>query len=123
VAFQLPNFNITVNIWTGPNAPPFGAPRVAAAPANLAWGKRVSSMSTGGTSTAGILVSTMTLLLEATCDVRGFLSSTGSDCVEVPSGSGRYYRVWFADFIGIGSTNQHNGGVIYQQAGFKTPYT
>lgn len=123
MAFQLPSFNITVNIWTGPNAPPAGAPRVAIAPANLAWGKRVSTMSTGGTSTPGIIVSTMTLLLEKTTDIRGQFSTTGSDCVEVPSGSGRYYRVWTADFIGYGFPNEHKGAVIYQQPGFKTPDT
>jgi len=123
MAFQLPNFNILVNIWSYSGGLPSGPPRVSDAPANLAWGKRVSTMSTGGTSSIGVIVSTMTLLLESTTDIRGVNATTNSDWVEVPSGSGRFYRVWYADYIGYGFPNQHKGAILYQGNPFKTPDT
>jgi hypothetical protein len=123
MAFQLPNFNLLVNIWTNTLPPVFNPPRVADARANMAWGKRVSSMSTGGTSSVGVIAQTMTLLLESTTDIRGYLSTTGYDIVEVPSGSGRYYNVYIADYIGYGFPNQHKAALIYQRQPFKTPDT
>ena len=123
MAFQLPNFNITVNIWTVGMNPATTPPRVSGAPANLAWGKRVSTMSTGGTGSAGVLVSTMTLLIESTCDIRGRQATGGSDTVEIPAGSGRYYVCETADYIGYGFPNQHKGAVVSQRFPFKTPDT
>lgn len=80
-------------------------------------------MSTGGTGIAGVVVSTMTLLLESTADVRGLPSSTGSDIVEIPAGSHRYYECWMCDYIGYGFANEHKGAIVRQLPTFKTPDT
>lgn len=121
--FIQPVYNLTCNIWTGPIFPTVGPARVTGAICNLAWGRRVSTMSTGGTGSAGIIVSTMTLLLEATTDIRGRSSTTHQDVVEVPAGSGRFYRCETADFIGKGFDNEHKAAVLMQVEPFKTPDT
>lgn len=123
MAFTNPEYPITCNIWTTPTFPTVGAPRVTGAKCNLAWGRRVSSMSTGGTTDAGVLVTTFTLLMESTTDIRGRSSSTAQDVVEVPSGSGRFYKCETADYIGLGFDNVHKGAVLIQIHPFKTPDT
>jgi len=119
--YVIPTFNITCNLWT--NRIQSVPPRVAAAPCNLAWGKRVNVASTGGTTEVGVPLLTMTLLLPATVDIRGFKSATSSDLCEVPAGSGRYYIVWWADYIGYGFPNAHKGAVLEASSPFKTPDT
>lgn len=119
--YALPTFPLKINIWTGSTTPPVGSPRVVDAKANLAWGKRVSGMSTGGTSAPGIIVATMQLLLEATTDIRGSHATTQGDTLEIPSGSGRYYSTWVADYVGLGFANCHKCAIIFQSYGFKTP--
>lgn len=117
--YTIPTFNITCDIFT---SHAFGAAaRLANIPCNLAWGKRVNAPATGGTTSLGVVLIPMTLLLPATVDIRGTNSSTGDDGVEVPSGSGRRYTVLFADFVGYGFANAHKGAVLYQYPPFKTP--
>jgi len=123
MAFQFPAFPITCNIWSSGSNPITQPPRVAAAACNLAWGQRVSGMSTGGTTLAGVIVCTMTLLLESGTDIRGRAHNGGEDIVEVPSGSQRFFFRVFAHFIGKGFTNQHKGEVLVQIDPFKTPDT
>jgi len=119
--YVLPTFNLTCNLYTSGNHSV--SPRLSSVPCNLAWGRRVSGMSTGGTTSVGVPLVTMTLLLPTGTDVRGQYSSSGSDAVEVPSGSGRFYTVIQADYIGKGFPNEHQGAVIMQTPGFKTPDT
>lgn len=123
MAFQQPNYNITVNIWRWNLTPLTQPPSVADAEANFAWGKRVSSMSTGGTGSAGVIVTTSTLLLASSVDIRDQYMETAGDQVEVPSGSGRFYRCMTADFIGYGFPNEHKGAVLMKMNGFKKPDT
>lgn len=121
MAFQQPTYNILFNAWRSDHSPAIWPPDVAAAKGNLAWGKRVNTMSTGGTGSAGVPVTAMTLLLEATVDLRDQWSTTGSDVVEVPAGSGRFYVVWTCDYIGLGFPNAHKGATLIKTIGFKTP--
>jgi hypothetical protein len=114
MSYVIPNFNLNVNIWTGPPIfPPVGAPRVATT-CNLTPGRRVMQDSTGFNAL-------MEILLPALTDIRGGNSATGSDVVEVPAASGRYYKVLSVDDIGKGFGNEHRIAWIAQSAGFITP--
>lgn len=121
MAFQLPTLNILCNIWTYSPVPPTVPARITDEPCNLAWGKRVGTMSTGGTSSPGIIVCTMVLLMAKTADIRGAYSTTFKDLVEVPAGSGRFYYCEFADFVGYGFDNMHKAAHLVHCNPFKTP--
>lgn len=111
MAYVLPNFNLTCNVWSGfdPSAPspPVGPPRLAAIPCALVLGRRVNVASTGGTGAPGIPLQAMNVLFPALTDVRGPQDVTAADALEVPAGSGRFYGVYFVDDIGKGYTNEH----------------
>jgi len=118
MAYRLPVFNLSCNIAS------FGLWPVVrvVSPCNLAYGRRVNVASTGGTTFIGIPLVTMTLLLPPRTDVRGPLSATSADLVEVPAGTGRFYTVAFVDDIGRGFTNEHRCAVLEQQAPTATPW-
>jgi hypothetical protein len=111
MAFRLPNFNLTANINTGPLLTL--AFRFATS-CNLAWGTRVNQSNVGGSGVLGVPLTLMDLLLPPGVDVRGPLSATLADIVEVPAGSGRFYTVTFVDDIGKGFPNEHRCAVISQ---------
>lgn len=111
--FVVPEMPLAVNIFTGPTHA--GPPRVSTH-GNLAYGKRVNVMSTGGTGTFGVPAQLMSLLLPALTDVRGPLASSGADAVECPAGSGRVYLVTFVDDIGKGFINEHRIAQLEQTA-------
>lgn len=113
MAFSLPTFNLTCNIWrfgTGPPAPP-----AVVSPCNLAWGKRVNVAATGGTTFTGILVAAMSLLLPPLTDVRGNTDALDQDIVECPAGSGRFYIAVLVDDIGKGFPNEHRCALLVWQ--------
>jgi len=106
MSFTLPTFNLTCNIRT--TRATTGAPRVVS-PCNLAWGRRaaVHAGATGSNANVQFFEGGTTLLLPAGTDVRDSWNATGEDCVEVPAGSGRFYRAWQVDDIGKGFANEH----------------
>ncbi len=105
MAFTLPNFNLTANVWHyatwfGQMPGTIPVPDFTTA-CNLALGKRQ----------AGASAFSEWLLLPALTDVRDkrknpTLTPQG-DVVEVPAGSGRYYAVVEVDDIGKGFANEH----------------
>jgi len=119
IGYQVPTFNLRCNIWTGPGPnqtpviPPPGSPRVANVPCQLTYGRRVNTMSTGGTGGAGVLVQTMNLQLPKLTDIRGIQDTIAVDIVECPAGSGRWYLVGFVDDIGKGFNNEHRTAGIF----------
>lgn len=122
MAYVVPGFNLTCEIWSWPAASlfpavPVGLPRVAGQPCALVYGQRTNVSSTGGTGSAGVALQTMNLLLPKGSDVRGPQDTVGTDVVECPSGSGRYYSVTFVDDIGRGYANEHRTASL--QAGEK----
>lgn len=126
MAYRLPDFPISCGIYTPdtPNTPavPSSGPRVVSV-CNLAWGRRVNTPSTGGTSTPGILTTSMTILLPALTDIRGPQDSVSFDMVEVPAGSGRWYQVTGVDDIGKGFANEHRAAHLFALAGsWVAPY-
>jgi len=54
----------------------------------------------------------MTLLLPAGTDVRDAWCASGEDAVEVPVGSGRFYRALYVDDIGKGFSNEHRAVLL-----------
>jgi hypothetical protein len=126
--YTLPVFNllcnIDVNAFGGVPGPQPGPFRISLCPCNLAWGRRVTAMSTGGTGDAGVIVVTTQLLLPPLTDVRGPQDTVAADEVEVPAGSGRVYRVVAVDDIGKGFGNEHRVAVLYALGGdWLAPYS
>lgn len=117
MAFVLPNFNITCAITqpdvAGVPAVPVLPPRIASQACALVYGRRVNVMSTGGTSTAGVLVQTMNLLVPAGTDIRGPQDATSFDMVEIPPLSQQWYQVVFVNDIGKGYANEHRSAALY----------
>jgi hypothetical protein len=54
----------------------------------------------------------MKMRVPAGTDLRGNLSTTQRDLVEVPAGSGRYYEVWVVDDVAKGFFNEYRQGLI-----------
>lgn len=105
--FNVPTFNMMVNIWRNA-APPPALPAVVSQ-ANLAFGRRVSS-SQGIQDPAGEPY--MKLLLPPHTDVQSSKCGAGNDYIEAPAGTGRYYIVIGVDDIGKGFSNEHRAVVM-----------
>jgi hypothetical protein len=125
MAFKLPTFNLRCNISQPDVADTPGIPdapyRIVDQACQLTYGRRVQVASTGGTTEVGVLVLTMNLLLPAGVDIRGPQDVVTFDMVEVPAGSGRWYRVYGVDDIGKGFSNEHRTASILALAKSWTP--
>jgi hypothetical protein len=106
MAFTVPDFPLTCNIWTGP-AFPAGAPRLTS-PCNLAFGKRVTISPEDVTTNVALLAASQLLLPKLT-DIRDASCNVvnGADIVECPAGSGRYYFSEYVEDLGKGFANEH----------------
>lgn len=125
--YKVPTFNLLCKITApdeiGVDAVPAGEPRLVDVPCQLTYGRRVQVASTGGTASVGVLALSMNLLVAARTDVRGPQDSVSYDLVEVPQGTGRWYRVVAVDDIGRGFSNEHRSASIYALAGqWLAPY-
>jgi hypothetical protein len=113
MAFNVPTFNLTVNVFRAGNPPP-GIPDLVS-PCNLAFGRRVSSYQ-------GVIAvpnePVMSLLLPPGTDVRGPAAAAPDVAVEVPAGSGRYYTVLGLDDSGKGFPNEHRVAIIAWTSAF-----
>lgn len=117
--FTLPTFNLVCDIYgnTVAGYPPNFPTRVlrqAAVSCALVCGRRTGgglSATTGGVSGAPLFA--MSLLLPALTDIRG-IQDTGlvADIVEVPSGSGRWYRVPWVDDVAKGHANEFRVALV-----------
>lgn len=115
--YRVPTFNLQCNVKTNAGTlvvpvPPVFPYRLTDQACALVWGKRVNVASTGGTTAQGVPLQTISLLLPALTDIRGPASASGEDCVECPSGSGRWYCVYAMDDIGKGWPNEHRCAVL-----------
>lgn len=105
MAFTLPTFNITVNIWRLQGAGgAYVTPSVISL-ANLTPGKRVMVGKISGATVSDQF--DMELLLPALTDIRAFWNGTAGDLVEAPAGTNRFYIVTQVDDIGKGFPNEH----------------
>jgi hypothetical protein len=118
MAFVLPTFNLTCNIWHSQSSAPndYALPDLSGVLCNLAMGRRVVLQN--GTNSSGFLH--MQLLLPKLTDVRpGYNGALGGDLVEVPAGSERFYEVLDVDDVGKGFSNEHRMAfVLYSPDGW-----
>lgn len=119
MAFRLPTFNLAVSIWhEGSNT---DDPPDVECMGNLAYGKRVNTITDGGTGfyhqSQGVY-----LLVPAGTDVRDNIRSAAQDVVEVPASSGRFYRVLYVEDAGKGFPNEHRVATLFPDGGWPTPY-
>jgi hypothetical protein len=107
MAFELPVFNLNVDVYDGPWLTKVFRLSVMG---NLAFGRRENPNNiSGAVVPGGNVVFLMTLLLPALTDIRVAMQSTPPpmDVLEVPSGSGRWYGVLAVEDIGKGFANEH----------------
>ncbi len=106
MAFVLPNFNLTVNIWNPPAGPP-GLPSVIVL-GNLAYSRRAHIQAPYSPGPAPVPIVPMYLLLPALTDVRDpFNGAALQSILEIPAGSGRFYESMHVDDAGKGFANEH----------------
>ena len=118
MTYKLPVFVLAVNIWRAGN-PQTNVPDVACV-GNLAYGKRIS-VPWAADPVIDDNTGSMWLLVPWGTDIRGSISSTGSDVVEVPASSGRVYTVLWVDDAGSGFANQHRFAEIRMLSATPTP--
>jgi hypothetical protein len=105
MAFTVPTFPITCDVFTGPWLTRFHRDTI---PCNLAPGRRVFQNPLGEDPGQFLATAATQILVPALSDVRDF--STGvshPDVIECPSGSGRWYGVMLVDDLGKGFPNEH----------------
>jgi hypothetical protein len=120
MAFRLPTFNLTADIYQlGGTGGTYGIPNVVTV-CNLTPGRRTLEAKPvlAGQPTPAIF---MELLLPKLTDIRANFNGAMPDIVEVPSGSKRFYQVVGVDDIGKGFLNEHRlAMLLYQNAGNAT---
>jgi len=117
--YQVPTFNLPVNLWHAGNVPPAAPDLVTVG--NLTPGRRTNTpyvLAPAGTVEPG----NMHLLVPAGTDIRDAKGGTGNDLAEVPAGSGRFYDVVFVDDIGSGFINEHRFGMLAGAGPWPTPF-
>lgn len=114
MAFRIPTFPLVVNIWRTPAIPPVGPPAVITV-GNLSPGRRTLGFGVGPS-----LV--MELLLPAGTDIQCAANSVVPDAVEVPGGSGRFYKVFGVDDVAKGFANQYRLALIQSAPVWPVPY-
>ena len=116
MSFTLPEFPLSVDIYTGPWLSK--SLRVSTV-GNFAFSRRVQQQgqatpmtsATGGSSQSILLLPRLT-------DIRSKIVAPAYDLVEIPSGSGRWYQVFVVDDIGKGFSNEHRAAVVFQISAF-----
>ncbi len=118
MAYTIPQFNLTCNIYTLTN-PSTKTLRVTTV-CNLAMGHRQAWPWSGGNTPGEFGGFTAALLLPALTDVRDQFCNPGinGDAVEVPAGSGRWYFVVGVDDIGKGFANEHRFATLQKIGGY-----
>ncbi len=104
MAFSVPTFNLSVNLWSAPT-------KVAMAPtrsflANLTLGRR-EAYSAGVWGDPGYTTFSMFLLCPKLTDIFPSDVAVWGDVVEVPAASGRYYIVACVDDVAKGFQNEY----------------
>jgi hypothetical protein len=113
MAFTLPTFNTTMNIWHAPFAiPPVTIPDETAA-CNFSCGRRVftglpfAAVEAFAGNNDGQTVINRIILAPFGLDLRGIWQVNGPDLVEIPPGSGQFYSVEDVAVMASGFPNHH----------------
>jgi len=110
MAFNLPTFNLLCDIYTPPWLTKVFRAQVSG---NLAFGRRGNfNFLDYAEDTA--LQGYASLLLPPGTDVRAYPTYPSADVIEIPSGSGRWYRVMWVEDIGKGFDNEHRSAAVAQ---------
>jgi hypothetical protein len=119
MGYTLPTFNVPVSIWHDPNVPPAAAD--VQTYGNLTPGRRM--ITPYALEPAGAQVpAAMYLLLPAGTDIRDAKSGNPVDLVEVPTGSGRFYKVGFVDDVALGFFNEHRFAQLAGEPTWPVPF-
>jgi len=111
MAFTLPTFNLLCNVWhNGGVVPPVGAPDIAGQECQLAWDRAADNP----VAIAVPIRVPMKVRFPILTDVRGPLSASGQDVLEVPAASGRYYAVMYVDDVAKGFSNEFRQTLCFQ---------
>jgi hypothetical protein len=107
VAYNLPTFNLTCNIWHNKGSTttvfPVVAPPNVTCLCQLRYMRTAAALGSGSTGSWGML-----LLVPKGTDVRARRpGGVNPDLVEAPAGSGRYYICSQTDDIAKGFANEH----------------
>jgi hypothetical protein len=119
MAYSLPTFNLTCNIWRNGN--PTTNPPDVVSPCNLAIGRRVGVL-LAYTSTLTTEPGGAWLLLPPATDIRDAKAPAGADTVEVGAGSGRFYSVVWVEDIGGGFPNEHRFAEVVGLGPWPVPF-
>lgn len=130
MAFSVPDFPLSVSIYTGPwLSKVFRITTVG----NLAPGRRNVNPMLGQDGGQNIIPVDSILLLPKLTDVRdAYCAGHVNDIIEIPTGSGRWYVVYGVDDFGKGFANEHRyafitkigqwiGGTVYAGLDWPTP--
>ena len=110
--YKIPDFGLTANVWSL-WAIPTGAPRLVTS-CNLAFGRNTRAISQGFSQPEPLTALTLLLVPKGT-DLRDYANTgTTGDTVEVPAGSGRYYRVCGVDDVAKGYPNEFRFAQIFK---------
>ncbi len=112
MAFRLPTFNLTANIFTSRGTPP-AKPRLTVA-CQLRCPSTRSILISGDTLSA-------TIDLPKGTDIRDIFNTSGADGVEVPAGTGRIYNVVLVEDVSRGFPNEHRRAWLLKKTPWPTP--
>jgi hypothetical protein len=118
MAFQLPTFNIQVKIWTQATPPPAAA-RLQVQAQLRAAGKT----STGQDSLNSGWPFLWAIILPPRTDVRDAANASGSDIIEAPMGTARYYDVVYVDDVARDFLNEYRICFVKKRSPWPTPIT
>jgi len=107
MAFVLPTFNMRCGVWRAPHTPP-DDPRDTSFECQL----RGASHDAATTNPTDFLHAGNYALFPALTDIRDNSTPTGSDILEIPVDSGRYYYVFNVDDVAKGFTNEHRYAIL-----------
>jgi hypothetical protein len=111
MAFTVPDFNLSCNIFTGPW---IGKVFRLSADCNLAQGKRSMPVFVFENNAPQNYTTSSQLLLPAGTDIRDASPGGEPDIVEVPAGSGRWYSCVTVDDFGKGFDNEHRFAILHK---------
>lgn len=101
MAFRTPNFNVPCNVWRNGDDPTTDPPAFSTI-CNISCGERTNIAMVDMATTFFVEI-----LLPKLTDVRGVNTSAGSDTIEAPSDTGRYYLVLFVEDVAKSYDNEY----------------